>query len=153
MNDVNKLKRITRIISCVIFLFSITQKCYCTVTQCADSALVFLLGWFAIFSGGAGISWLANPLLIIAWILVKKNVKATVILSALATLLALSFLLFDNIIANEGGNYQQIIAYKTGYWLWISSCIIMLAGSFIVLLKQKNVNPANRNFKSDTFSH
>jgi hypothetical protein len=132
-----RLKRITIIISSVLFVISLTQKAYCTTSQCGDSIMAFLLGWFALFSGGAGISWIANPLLFISWVTMKKNVKKTVLLSAIATLFALSFLLFSTITSSESGHSQQIIAWKAGYWIWLSSCATTFTGCVIILLKEK----------------
>ena len=140
MGGNNKIKRSIVIISAILFLFSLTQKCYCTTSQCGDSIMAFLLGWFAVLTGGAGISWIANPLLFTSWIVFRKNIKISFFLSLLATLFAFSFLLFDTILANEAGHYQQIISYKAGYWLWVSSSVSMLAGTFLVLLKQKTNN-------------
>ena len=102
--------------------------------------MVFLLGWFAVLTGGAGISWIANPLLLISWFFLKKKLKVSLFLSLFATLFALSFLLFDTILANEAGHYQQIISRKAGYWLWLLSSVSMLGGTFILFLKQKNNN-------------
>ena len=135
MQEDKKLKKIFIIISALLFLLSLTQKCYCTTTQCGDSIMVFLLGWGALLSGGAGIPWLANPLLIGAWFMLNRNLKASMFLSVFAMLLSLSFLLFDSIIDNEGGQAHQIISYKAGYWLWSSSCFCMLIGTFTLMLR------------------
>lgn len=99
--------------------------------------MAFLLGWFAMFSGGAGISWIANPLLFISWFTLKKNIQTAVLLSAIATLSSLSFLLFDRIGTSESGHSQQILVYKAGYWIWLSSCATTLVGSVILLLREK----------------
>ena len=130
------MKKTILIISSVLFVLSLTQKCYCTVAQCSDSIMVFLLGWFAVLTSFAGISWLANPLLFAAWLMLRKNLKASMILSMLATLFALSFLLVDSIAANENGQSQQIVSHQLGYWLWLLSCTSTLLGTFIIKLKQ-----------------
>lgn len=135
MQEDKKLKKIFLIISVALFIFSLTQKCYCTTTQCGDSIMVFLLGWSALISGGAGIAWLANPLLILAWIMLNKNLKFAMVLSVFAMLLSLSFLLFDSIVDNEGGGAHQITSYKAGYWLWVASNITMLIATFTLMLK------------------
>ncbi|MES2645796.1 MAG: hypothetical protein V4717_02885 [Bacteroidota bacterium] len=129
-----KLKKAFLLSSALLFLLSLTQKCYCTTSQCADSILVFLLGWAAAFSG-AGFSWLANPLLFAAWLTLRRNLRASMFLSVFATLVSLSFLLFDNITDNEAGQQKQIIAYKPGYWLWVASSASMLIGTFTLMLK------------------
>ena len=133
--DDKKLKKYIFIASISLFIISLTQKCYCTTSECGDSIMAFLLGWAALLSGGAGISWLANPLLFASWILLRKNLKLSMFLSVAAALLSLSFLLFDTVIANEAGQKHQIIAYKLGYWLWMGSNLVMLLGTFVLMLR------------------
>jgi hypothetical protein len=135
MNKNHKLNNPFIIVSIVLFVLSLTQKSYCTTSNCADSFLVFLLGGFAVFTGGAGLTWLANPFLIATWFTFKRKLKTAMWLSVAATLIALSFLLFDTVLANEAGHNQQITAYKPGYVLWVLSCATMLAGTFMGMLK------------------
>lgn len=135
MMEDEKLKKYFQRISILLFILSLTQKCYCTTTTCSDSIMVFLLGWAAIISGGAGICWVANPLLYVSWMLLKKNLKASMFLAMGATLTSLAFLLFGSISDNEGGVQHQIISYKAGYWLWTGSAICMLIGTFTLMLR------------------
>jgi hypothetical protein len=93
---------------------------------------VFLFGWINVF--GAGVSWLANPLLILSWKLLFKNIKYAMILSFSALVFALSFLTFDEILANEGGGHCGILSYGTGYWLWIASCLSSFTGTAILYM-------------------
>jgi len=119
---------------------------YCTTNQCGDSIVVFLMGWLGVLYGGAALTWLANPLLIIGWILTYRNSKYALAVSLFATLICLSFLLFDQIISNEAGHYHPIISYQSGYWLWLSSAAIMfLCHVSLFLLKKKQ----QKNIKWD----
>lgn len=138
------IKRVVLLTSLLLFLISLTQQCYCTPADCGDSLIVLLLGWAALLSGGAGIAWLANPLLVASWILLRKNCKAAMFLSVAATLFSLSFLLFDSVIANEAGHKQPIISYKSGYWLWASSNLSMLIGSFYLMLRHNTRAASNQ---------
>lgn len=66
--------------------------------------------------------WLANPILFLAWIYIKRP-KRSYSLSLISSLLSLSFIFW---------NYDD----KTlgpGYFIWLSSSIIMLIGSFSIL--------------------
>lgn len=135
MNKNNRLNNPYIIISILLLLLSFTQECYCTTSNCADSILAFLLGGVGLFSGGASLTWLANPMLIAAWFTYKRRLKTSMWFSVVATLLALSFLLFDSVLANENGQAQQIISYRIGYWLWVMSCVTMLVATFVALLK------------------
>ena len=124
--------------SIVVFLISLTQQCYCTTNSCGYSIAAVFSGAIGLLLGGAGITWLANPLLLISWILAKKSPKFSLLTSFLAVITSLSFLLFSKIISDEAGNYSQIISYKLGYWLWVLSSVIMLGGNIWLYLSKKS---------------
>lgn len=126
-----KIKIVTLSLSISLLAIALTQKCYCTTGSCGDSIAAFLFGLFGVFVGGAALCWLANPLLILSWIFIKNN-KLSLIMSVLSTLIAISFLLFDEIIADEAGHYSRIIGYELGYWIWVSSNGIMLFGNYLI---------------------
>jgi len=129
----NKLaNRIILIISIGFFISSFTRVGYCTTAHCADSLAVFISGVFGFFLSWAGLVWLANPLLITSWITTNRNLKLSIITSLLATILSLSFLLFNKIIDNENGDLNEIVSYKLGYWLWAASSLSMLIGNCIL---------------------
>jgi hypothetical protein len=90
--------------------------------------------------GGAILTWLANPAILVSWLKFNKNLKQSLIASLAATLIALSFLLFNKIVDNEGGTYSKIISYKSGYWLWLLSCGVMFIGNLISTFKQNKAN-------------
>ena len=140
LQEDKKLKKIFLTISVVLFITSLTQKCYCTTTACADSIMVFLLGWAATVSGGAGFVWIANPLLFASWLLLKKNLKTSMFLSVFAALLSLSFLLFDSVLDNEAGQKHEITSYRPGYWLWTASTLCMLVAAFVLMLRHNTRN-------------
>ncbi len=122
--------------SITLFAASITQQCYCTTSSCADSIMALLLGGLGMFTSAAAISWLANPLLLVAWIISGKKQRTAMFFSMFAFLFALSFLLFDEVVVNEAGHSQTIIQYKAGYWLWVASCFCMMAGNFAEVYKE-----------------
>jgi hypothetical protein len=140
MQEDKKLKKLFLVTSITLFLFSLTQKCYCTTSTCGDSIMVFLLGWAAIVSGGAGLSWIANPLLFASWLILKRNLKISMFLSVFAALLSLSFLLFDSVLDNEAGQKHQVVSYSVGYWFWTASSICMLIGTFVLMLRHNTRN-------------
>lgn len=124
-----KLKKITTCISVGLFLCALTQKCYCTTASCGDSFAALLSGTIGFVFGGAALTWLANPLLIASWFTTNNNPKLSLIVSLLAISIALSFLCFKRIISDEAGNYSEIVSYQFGYWLWVSSSLVMFAGN------------------------
>ena len=108
----------------------LTQKCYCTTTSCGDSIMALFSGTIGFLFGGAALTWLANPLLILFWF-TMKNAKRSLICSLFAVLISLSFLLFKTVISDEAGNYSLIVSRQLGYWLWVTSSSIMLIGNAI----------------------
>lgn len=123
------IRKVTLGISLSLMILSLTQKCYCTDNGCADSLAVFLSGILGFYFSWAGLTWLANPLLILSWITFKKHTKWSTAASLFATIISLSFLFFTQIMDNEGGYMSQIISYRIGYWLWVMSPIAMLLGN------------------------
>ena len=125
-----------RFIACfivmLIFLISLGVECYCTSEKCRLGIDIFITGFFEMFFGGAAITWLANPLFIIGVILTFKGSKVSaLVFSALAVTFCLTFLLFNNVIEDEAGNYRQVISYKLGYWLWTLSTFLLLTCNLI----------------------
>ncbi len=146
------------LIGVTLFIASLTQKCYCLGSECRDSIAVLLFGWLGVlielghvatffmeklqgqdtffnFKIGATLSWIANPLIIISFVIIKFSPKTTIVISSLSTLLILSFLLFECVIANEAGCYNEITEYKAGYYLWLASSLTMLTSSIYLTSK------------------
>lgn len=126
---------ITIISSASLLLFSLTKNIF-FITGMKESIgsfglTSFFLGWLNLF--GAGICWLANPFLILSWAtLIAGSRKRALIFAGISLFFSLLFLTMRNILANEGGSQSEIIAYDTGYWLWLSSCIVNCIGNLIV---------------------
>lgn len=138
------ISQITLFFSFLIFLISLTKDAFCTTSGCIGSSTALFWGFFGLFIGGASLTWLANPILIISWIMILRNSRHKKLLltgSIISTILSLSFLLFDKIITDEGGFEKDILNYKVGYWLWMASSLVLLIGnSTIYLLNTKNIN-------------
>jgi hypothetical protein len=153
-----KLTILITMISIALFIASLTQKCYCLDDDCGDSIAVFLFGWLGVlvelgdivtfiadkiqgeatvfnYKMGATFSWLANPLIILSFGLLRSSPKLTLVFSVFSTLLILSFLLFRFVIANEAGHYNEITGYKNGYYLWLASSLTMVAGSIYLTIR------------------
>jgi len=134
------IAKVFLLISIIIFIVSLTQNAYCTSNSisCGDSPgwLVLSVGILGVVFGGACLTWLANPFILLSWIIFKK-VKYSFIFSLLAFIFSGSFLFFDKIISDEAGNYSKIIHYHTGYWLWFSSMIVMLIGNIFRFLNEQ----------------
>lgn len=115
---------LTLSISVVFLGISLSQDAYYTGDHRdslgSSSLVAFLLGWMNI--AGPGISWLANPALIISYVHHSRGkLKPALYYSLAALLLSLTFLLFREIIVSEAGHTGEITGYGLGYWLWLSS--------------------------------
>lgn len=131
--------KITLAISIGLMILALTQEAYCTAEDCMGSINVFIFGIFGIFIGGdETLSWFANPLLVLSWIFIN-NRKITLLLSLLSTLLALSFLMFDEVVINEAGHSKAITMYALGYWLWVGSHVVMLLGNVLILSNERSI--------------
>lgn len=128
----SKLTMPVLILSIALFALSLCNFCFCTQNGCRTSIEAFLIGWLAMLANGGATAWLANPLLIIAWILFARNKKAAWILALVALLLCLSFLNFHVIIEDEAGHYNPILKVRIGYWLWLSSAAFTFLGSLTI---------------------
>jgi hypothetical protein len=134
-------------LSIFLFVISLTQKTFCLEpANCEDTLpgyFLIVIGILGVAFGGACLCWLANPFILIAW-LSFKNIKISFFFSLLAVISSSSFLLFKEMIANEGGTYSEISHYHAGYWFWLSSIFIMLIANTIRLyLKKKEINNEN----------
>lgn len=141
------------LLSMVLFITSLTQEAYYIDREnydaWADSFGLFWMGWLGVFAGGAGFSWLANPLLITSWIVSFSNAhKKAAIFSFLAVIASGSFLFFDTIVSSEAPTFSIITERKAGYWLWLSSCIMMAAYS----IYQLSTNQKREMVKNDAHS-
>lgn len=146
--ELSKYRRIFLWSSVGILLLAFTQDSYCTSTGCGNAFMAFLLGWLSIFFTVAGVSWLANPLLILSWITIKVNPKLSWYASIGALIIASTFMLFDKIIDNEAGHIHEIISYGMGYKLWIFSISIMFVWNF---LQQQEFKRLGKKQKENPF--
>jgi len=137
----NKFLKIVRYTTLWLFIFSLTQKSYCMEGDCGTFGGGFLclfFGWIALlFLGVNYISWLANPLLIIAWLSLKQVSIVSIICSGLAIILCFSFLSVPELLRDEGGNWAPITGYHLGYWLWAASMIILFIGGLFIEIARR----------------
>ncbi|GAB0156996.1 hypothetical protein CHRYSEOSP005_22650 [Chryseobacterium sp. Alg-005] len=128
----------------IIFIISLTQTAVLTDkgSNGVHALVCLLLGW-AESSGGK--SWFANPLIFTSWIfLLFKKTKISIVISLLATCLALSYLSADTITVDEAGHKSLIAGYGAGFYLWISSCVLTCVGGIALLLYPvKSVEPVH----------
>jgi len=133
-----------------LFLASLTQSAFC-LGDCNNQwrgVWVLLFGWGAMLLGGNAVCfWFANPLLFVAWITFRYP-RVSLWFSIFAVTVSAAFLLFTGItmgnLHNNELDFTPIVHRHLGYWLWLSSMIIMLVGNgskIIVLHNEQELPP------------
>jgi hypothetical protein len=119
------------------------------------SSKVLVHGWIGMLIGPqhpAHYIWLANPILLIAWLLIalaflkashepkswheprpESGLRmAAAVISGLALAVCACFLLPVEIVDNEGGVPVGVTSRKVGYWLWLSSMLCAFASAMLL---------------------
>jgi hypothetical protein len=98
-----------------------------------------LLGWLTLLSFCPGnLTWVANPLVLIAWLSIFYGARSRGLLfSMLALGVAASFLLCNRVVNNEGGVPAPIKERCIGYWLWLSSMILAAVSAYFLNRKSE----------------
>jgi len=134
----HKFGRLTIVLaSVVLFAVCLTQDGFyiegANPRAWASALYLFLIGWLGLLSGT--IAWFANPLLIAAWVLFwLRRYWIALALGAAALFCALSFLNVDTVVVSEAPTFAKVTGFGLGYWLWITSMIVITAGSGLALL-------------------
>ena len=106
-----------------------------------DGIWVLAIGWMGVFDGlNKGLIWLANPLYFVSLFLYNFKNKITFIVAIFIILLALWFTQIHQINVSEGPVTNKIIKLSLGYYLWLTSFIILATGSGIEFFKMTNKN-------------
>jgi hypothetical protein len=106
--------------------------------DCDESALVCQAGYAA---------WLANPIIVAAWLFYLRDKRSAALISAVLALgLTLTFLWVADVPLSDKLSpvTVKIISYGSGYWLWIASAGILVAGVSINLLLFRYVASGSR---------
>lgn len=127
-------KKTALIITWILFILSLATKVYemdhGNIKAYGYEA--FFAGWMELF--GIGVSWLANPISVLAIIFLMSNkIKLSLILSGLALLFALAFF-----ISTKTGT-TEITAVGIGYYFWTASILTVFISSLQLLKYEKIV--------------
>ncbi len=104
------------VLSCSLLLY-ILSFCFTAYTtsyhnelQSTPGGAAFFMGGLAIVGGGLFefVFWLANPLYLLSIIFMKSKKSRARVLSALAMVLAFSFLFTNTVLGDEGGGLASI---------------------------------------------
>ncbi len=139
--ETKKSKIYLTIISVSIYLFSLTQTAISS-NALEDKTLsglaTLFIGGTVILGGGLleWLIWLANPLYFLGiYHFFRQNKKAK-LFSISASIIALSFSTWNEILVSESGRMGKIDNLNIGYWLWVLSLSIMAIGIFYLSFKE-----------------
>ena len=138
---INKIKTYILLISLTVFIVSLTQTALTYNDfdgQKTHSSLSLLfMGGLAILGGGLleWFIWLANPLYVLALIFFYKSKKTSIVVSIIATILAISFTTWNEILAAENGRTATIESLNLGYWLWVLSLALLSIGTIYYFIQ------------------
>ncbi len=115
------------ILSIALFLLALTQPAFFwgqAASSTGPSGRVLLQGWRGLTAGY--VEWLANPLLLLTWVLTLRRHRSpslASLISATATVaLMLVFLCRQTLRLPSGSaDAAAILTYGVGYWLWLVS--------------------------------
>lgn len=139
MKKTKTIKSTLIILSIIVFIISLFQPAFFIDRKdsdaYSDSLFLFALGWMSFFGGGfiPFIIWLANPIYLISIFLINKSLKSGISMSLISILLALIFANLNSILTSESGSTSKITELGLGFYLWISSFVILFISSIINL--------------------
>lgn len=140
MTKTEKIRNAIWTTSLIILGISLASPTYCTNVKCSESfsgLIDLLFGWFAaLFMGSTYAAWFANPFFITAIFINKKAPVLSLIFSVIALSIACTFLKGGTVWLNEAGHKGYITKLHIGYWLWISSMVIMAIAALIPIIKR-----------------
>src|SRR2546430_2894145 len=129
-----RLPKLITLASIIVFAASLTQKGFSTAGEGPGdwSPGLYLLVFGPLGLLAAIFEWLANPLLLAAWIFsfVGKN-KIALLLGVAATAFLAAFLFRQTIIVSEAPTYAKITGYAAGYWLWLTSAVLIVVSATV----------------------
>jgi hypothetical protein len=122
--------------------------CLRTVARCRSDLCFLLHRVIGIFHEqvlpNAG-AWLANPIIVAAWFFYLGDTRSAALISAFLALgLTLTFLWVAEVPLSPKLGDLKIASYGTGYWLWIASAGILVAGVSVNLLLYRYIASGNR---------
>ena len=116
------------LISIGAYLFCFSQPAFFNSAGAALPRVLFIMGWLGAFD--LNFSWYANPAYFIALLTYTTKPIATRVLSAIALILALSFLAYSGMPTHNGG-IDPTKKIGLGYYCWAFSFLLLFLSSLI----------------------
>lgn len=122
-------------ISACLFGLALWLPAFYTDGSSIAGLTCLFVGWMTVLDLDAGFTWIANPLIFWGWVLSARAKRNGWVVALFSSLIAISFLWADSIISHEAGGTSKITKVGFGYWIWLSSHLVALAGLIVVRLK------------------
>jgi hypothetical protein len=126
------------ILSVVLFGVSLTQPAFlfgAAGRSTGPAWELLLVGWRGVSCGY--VEWLANPVLVISWIMSVSRYRAgSAVLALTACGLMVTFLCRSSLQLPGAGPGVAVVSYRAGYWLWVMSAALMVLGHGSALIKK-----------------
>jgi hypothetical protein len=135
------LSRYLLLFSVVAYVACLPMVAFCVRgDRCFGSWNALIYGWKALPLHRTHLIWLANPILLVAWLLIATALRrettartvAALLVSSLALLVAANFLPPVGIVDNEGGVAVGVTSRAAGYWLWLVSMVAAFAATVLL---------------------
>ena len=142
----DRLKDSIWVISVIVYIVSLTQTAIVYNDYDGQKTLgsfsALFMGAISFLGGGVleWLIWLANPLYIFALSLFIGSNRSSILIATVASAIALSFIAWNDILAAENGRRAAIVGLSSGYWLWVSSLLILAIGSIFYFRKTLKVS-------------
>jgi len=139
LKKTKNIKTVLILLSIIVFIVSLFQPAFFIDRIDSDaysnSLFLFALGWMSFLGGGfiPFIIWLANPIFLISIFLINKSLKAGILMSLISILLAIIFANLNSILISESGSTSKITELGLGFYLWLSSFVILFISSLFNL--------------------
>ncbi len=141
--NLDSLRRFVVFLSILVYVLSLTQDAivYEDIDgeKVESSFSLLFMGALALMDGGLQewLVWLANPLYLFALFFLNKDDKRAAGFSRVAFFIALSFVLWNEILVSEDGRTAVISSLESGYYLWVLSIAILSVGSVFYFKKSE----------------
>lgn len=120
------------IVAAILFCIAMVDTVYTTKDQGIQGYWIFLTGWlgFLFFQ----FAWYANPLTVLALLLMRKHPWYALLSSALALLCMSQAFLFYEIPADAKGNTIAIISRGVGFYCWVAMVACVFYAVIMILI-------------------
>lgn len=103
----------------------------------------FVIGLVCLFFGWSHVAWFANPTLFgAAFCHLTGRYRIALLLAAIALGLALFTFQLEEAPVNSGGSKEPIVGYQIGFYLWMTSIVLVLGSSLVQAFRSSRSRPS-----------